>query len=215
MKCISPIRRYLTYFLKHNVNSRVSCNIKCVTLQTIMTDPTPLGQVKAFARQDAIFLALLWIASFLTMIYFPSLAVGSILALSTPFLVGWRLIRFRDDVLDGDINFGKSYFFSSYTFIYASLLFALFHYLFFRYFDNGAFINYLEYNHRVLQNAYEGSDNTSPALISNIKDSIEEFRRLKPIETALLFMVQNLLIGTFSSLIIAFLCMKRKKKNVI
>ena len=50
-----------------------------------MINVVALVQVKAFARQEGVFLALLWIASFLLMVYTPSSSWGNLLAISTPF----------------------------------------------------------------------------------------------------------------------------------
>ena len=59
-----------------------------------MINVTALVQLKAFARQDGVILALTWIASFILMIYTPQYSYGNLLALSTPFIVGWRLCAF-------------------------------------------------------------------------------------------------------------------------
>ena len=57
-------------------------------------------QLKAFARQDALILSLLWIASFACVVMIPAGALGNLLALTTPFIVAWRLSKFRDQALN-------------------------------------------------------------------------------------------------------------------
>ena len=66
-----------------------------------MIDATALVQLKAFARQDGAILALAWTASFALIVYSPQYSLGNLLALATPFIVGWRLSRFRDYALGG------------------------------------------------------------------------------------------------------------------
>ena len=80
-----------------------------------------LVQLKAFARQDALLLALLWAASFACIMLLNAGFIGNILALATPFLVGYRLKAFRTEALFGVISFRRAYAYSLYVFIYASL----------------------------------------------------------------------------------------------
>ena len=76
-----------------------------------MTAPEYM-QLKAYARQDGFFLALLWTASFACYILGISnqmlgmLAIG--LAVMTPFFVAGRLRKFRDEGREGLISFGRS-----------------------------------------------------------------------------------------------------------
>ena len=55
-----------------------------------------LIQLKAFARQDGAILGIVWIVSFASIVLSPQTSWGNIIALTTPFIVGWRLYRFRD-----------------------------------------------------------------------------------------------------------------------
>lgn len=90
-----------------------------------MINVAHLVQLKAFARQDALLLALLWAASFACIMMLNAGLIGNILALATPFLVGKRLAAFRTQALYGVISFRRAYAYSLYVFIYASLVFAL------------------------------------------------------------------------------------------
>ena len=62
-----------------------------------------LVQLKAFARQDALLLALLWAAGFACMMRRNAGFIGNIVALATPFLVGYRLKAFRTEALFGGL----------------------------------------------------------------------------------------------------------------
>ena len=82
-------------------------------------------QLKAFARQDAFVLSIIWIASFACITVVPAGVLGNLLALATPFIIAWRLTKFRDQILGGSISFRRAFAYGVYTFFYASLLFAL------------------------------------------------------------------------------------------
>ena len=108
-----------------------------------MTLSDAFKQVKAFARIDGVFMAVLWAASFMAIIFDPQSVWGTMLAIATPFVAGARLKVFRDRALDGVISFRRGYAYLWYTFLYASLLFAAFQLVYFRFFDNGAFVGML------------------------------------------------------------------------
>jgi hypothetical protein len=174
-----------------------------------MMNIVALVQLKSFARQDGVFLALLWIASFLLVVLVPTSAWGNLLALSTPFFVGWLLIRFRNNALDGSISFLRGYAYSCYTFFYASLIFAVAQYVFFRYFDNGNFLNILIESVNVWETVYkEGQMHSGPSP-AEMKEGLAMFEQLTPIQLTFIFMMQNLFFGALLSLPIAFFCKKK------
>ena len=86
-------------------------------------------QLRAFARVDGTYVGILWIASFacyLGGLSSPMLGlVGGILAVASPFFAAKRLIKFRDDIRDGEISGRRSMLYYALMFFYASLLFAL------------------------------------------------------------------------------------------
>ena len=98
-------------------------------------------QLKAYARQDGFFLALLWTASFACYILgvtnhiMEMLALG--LAITTPFFVAGRLRKFRDEGREGLISFGRSYAYTIFVFFYGAVLLAVVQFLYFAYMDNG------------------------------------------------------------------------------
>ncbi len=164
-------------------------------------------QLKAFARQDALILALLWTASFACITVLPAKALGDLLALATPFLVGWRLVRFRNDTLGGTISFRRAFAYSLYEFAYASLIFALVQFAYFRFLDNGAFASATTETMRMLTPIYEQNGMTK----AQINESISIIKMLTPIQWAFMFMMNNLLVGAVASIPIAAICKKSKR----
>ena len=182
-------------------------NIKYVRLQPDMDNVVAFVQLKAFARQDGVFLALLWIAGFLTMLFLPASPFGSLLTLSTPFFVGWLLVRFRNYAYDGVISFGNAFLFSVLTFFYASLIFTAAQFVYLRYFDAGRFMTMIQNSVLEMERVYKDSG----MQIDNIRQGAALIGQLSAIELALVFMVQNMLIGFILSVPIALLCKRSKK----
>lgn len=162
-------------------------------------------QLKAFARQDALILAAVWTASFLCATMAGAGVLGNLLAIATPFLVGWRLIKFRDNVLGGGISFRRAFAFSFHVFVYASLVFALVQFVYFRFIDRGSFAQMIGDSMRLLTPMYKESGISQ----QQITQSISLVNMLTPVQWAFMFMMQNLLIGAVASLPIAAVCKRR------
>lgn len=166
-----------------------------------MINVTALIQLKAFARQDGFLLFLLWIASFAVIVNNPTSSWGSLLAMATPFYVGYLLARFRNFALDGVISFRRALAFSLYTFFYASLLFAVAQFVYFRYLDNGTFMTMLLTSVKALEPVYRAQGIS----MSELQQSLSMIGQLTPVETAFIFMMQNILIGAILSFPIAWI----------
>lgn len=162
-------------------------------------------QLKAFARQDGAILALVWTASFIALMMSPETSWGNLLALASPFAVGWRLGRFRDDALDGVISFRRGLAYSWYTFFYASLLFAVVQYLYFRYIGQGAINTLFAEAAQQMRAVYQ----TQGFSDQQFAQATDIMTNLKPIQLAFLFLIQNLMFGSILSLPIAAIGMKR------
>lgn len=174
-----------------------------------MINVESLMQVKAFARQDGVLLALLWIASFACVVLMPQSMLGTLLAIATPFFVGWRLGKFRNYALNGIISFRRSYAFSVYTFVYATLIFAIAQYVYFRFLDGGVFTNMVETTVQTMIPIYEQNGISAQQLT----DSLALITKLTPVEWAFTFLMQNLIIGLAISLPIAAIGMRRRLPN--
>lgn len=161
-----------------------------------------LVQLKAFARQDGAILSLLWMISFAAVMYMPQSAIGNILALATPFVVGWRLCSFRDNALGGYISFRRSFGYCVYTFIYASLIFALAQYLYFRFLDGGRFCSLITMSATAMADVYKRAGMST----QDLNTALGLMQAVTPISWAFVFMMQNILIGVAASLPVAAVC---------
>lgn len=166
-----------------------------------MINVISLIQLKAFARQDGFLLFLLWIASFAIIVSNPASSWGSMLAMATPFFVGWLLIKFRNYALNGVISFRRALAFSIFTFFYASMLFAVAQYVYFRFLDHGALISMLTSSIKALEPVYQAQG----VSVEGLKQSVEMIGQLSPVEIAFVFMMQNIFMGFFMSFPIALL----------
>ena len=165
-------------------------------------------QLRAFARQDGALMALVWIASFLFTVYVPQNGIGSLLAITIPFVLGWRLCAFRNYALDGIISFRRAYLYCVYTFFYASLVFALVQFAYFRFLDHGAFAQTLTDSIKLLMPMYEQNGLSK----ADVTQTITQMTMLTPIEWSFIFMMQNIFVGFVLSLPVAALCRKTMKQ---
>lgn len=167
-------------------------------------------QVKAFARIDGVFMAVLWAVSFIAVVYNPQSIWGAMLALSTPFVAGARLKVFRDQALDGVISFRRGYAYLWYTFFYASLLFAAFQLVYFRFFDHGTFVAMVISALQVIEKAYLEQN----LQIGELQEAANTLRSVNYIELVFSFFCQNVTFCTMLALPVAA-AMRRNKSRII
>ena len=156
-------------------------------------------QLKAFARQDGMFLGLLWTASFAALILMPQSGLSNILVFLTPILVGWRLIKFRDYALNGYISFRRAYAYCFYTFFYSSLIFAVVQWIYFKFLDHGTFYQMISQTLSTLTPIYRRNGIN----ISELHKSLDSLGQLNAIELSFMIMMWNMLTGIVASLAIA------------
>jgi hypothetical protein len=160
-----------------------------------MTAPEYI-QLKAYARQDGFFLALLWIASFTSYIFGLTsqiMALASILmAITSPFFVASRLKKFRDEGRDGVISFGRSYVYTIFVFFYGAVLLAVAHYLYFAYMDNGYLVN----SFAKMMTSDEGKMLLEQyGMTQMVDESLAEMAATRPIDYALNLLTINISLG--------------------
>lgn len=169
-------------------------------------------QLKAYARQDGFFLALLWIASFAC--YIMGITNGLLgmaammLAVMTPFFVAGRLRKFRDEGREGVISFRRSYAYTVFVFFYGAVLLAVAQFVYFAYLDNG----YLLSTYSKIVSSSEGHELIKQYGMSQmVNDSLSEMASLRPIDFALNILTVNIIIGFLLGVPIG-LVMQRAKK---
>ena len=166
-----------------------------------------LIQLKAFARQDALLLAGLWMVSFAFIVMAPQSLLGGLLAFATPFVAGWLLRQFRDKVLDGFISFRRGFAYCFYCFIYASLLFAVAQYVYFRFINGGQFIQMLTESVKALEPVYQERGLNA----AELQQTLDAMKSLPPSQWVFMLLMQNIVIGIFLSIPIAVILRKVKK----
>ena len=168
-----------------------------------MISPDTLIQLKAFARQDGLLLALFWTASFAMTMMAPQSIWGNVL--------GWRTTLFRDGALDGVISFRRAAAHGIYSVFYASLVFALVQYVYFRFLDNGTFMGIMSDGVKVIEDLYKQQGlNTS-----EITQSLETMRNISPVQWAFMLMLQNITIGSLLALPVAAFCKRSVRREQI
>ena len=178
-----------------------------------MTAPEYI-QLKAYARQDGFFLALLWTASFVCYIMgitnqmLGMLAIG--LAIMTPFFVAGRLRKFRDEGREGQISFRRSYAYTIFVFFYAAVLLAVVQFLYFAYIDNG----YLMSSFSRMMSSEEGKQIISQYGMSQmVEEGLSEMANIRPIDYALNILTVNIIIGFIVGVPIGLVMQREKVKQ--
>lgn len=150
-----------------------------------------LVQIRAFSRLDGLWLALFWTLSFLLIMVVPGGSLGSLLALSTPIFMWWRVTRFRDGVTSGLISFRRSLYYSAIMISHAICVFALVQFVYFKFIDGGRFVAYLSHSVDVLTKAYSDSGIDLSQLVEGVKLLAEA----TPMELVMSFMIQNFMLA--------------------
>lgn len=170
-------------------------------------------QLRAFARVDGTYVGILWIASFacyLGGLSSPMLGlVGGILAVASPFFAAKRLIKFRDDIRDGEISGRRSMLYYALMFFYASLLFALAQYLYFAFLDGGYLMR--EYTSMLSSPEMKQAMQAYGMTADQLMEGLKEFANTSPIMTALNIMTMNITIGLICSLPVSLFTRRARK----
>jgi Na+/glutamate symporter len=177
--------------------------------------PAEYIQMKAFARLDGVLLAVLWVSSFA--LYVAGLALpvlglaAMVLMVATPFFVGFRLGKFRDEGRDGIISFRRGWVYVVFVFFYAAILLALAQYAYFAYMDHG----YLMQSFSTALSTPEAVQMMKQYGIEQaMAESLEQMGQLRPIDYALNVLTVNILAGMVLGLPIAAMLQRRSVKHI-
>lgn len=161
-------------------------------------------QLKAFARIDGAWLALVWTASFALYIGGMTnpllMMAGMLVAVCSPFFVAARLRRFRDRVREGYLSFRRAYAYSALTFFYGALLFAVAQFVYFQFIDQGYIANRVA---EVMGDPQMRQVIKAYGMGQAMDETIQALRDTRPIDYALSYFTTNVIIGILLSLPVA------------
>ena len=181
-----------------------------------MTTREEYEQLRAFARIDGAIVGGLWIVSFAFFIgefSYPVLANLALLAgVASIVTATLRLKRFRDNVLDGVITFGRALLYGMLVYFYASLLMAAAQFVYFQFIDQGflmtqyaTIVSTPEFKSMI--KAYGMRPEDTDLIIDNIS-------ALRPIDIALQFFSLNIIMGFCVSLPVAVMLKSKYKRKL-
>ena len=169
-----------------------------------MITPAEYIQLKAFARIDGAWLALVWLASFgcsIAGLMDPLLGMVSLaLAVMSPFFVARRLRVYRDTVKQGVLSFKRGWAFALLVFFYGSVLLAVAQYVYFAFLDKGFMVQMLSQALASPQTAQIMAQSGMNELLSM---SVQQMQSMRPIDISLQFLTTNIFLGVVLSLPIA------------
>jgi hypothetical protein len=173
--------------------------------------PQEYIQLKAFARQDGVLLALLWTGSLLCYILgmtYPLLGIAAlILIAASPFFAAQRLRHYRDYGREGVISFSRSYAYTVLLFFYGGVLFAIAVYVYFAFLDKGFFLSKLIETF----SSPEGREAIKAyGIEGQLDENIKFLSELRPIDMALNMLTINIIMGFFLGVPIAAIMQKAK-----
>lgn len=176
-----------------------------------MIEPIKIIQTKAFARQDGAILGAAWIIGFLCAMHsieYPILSIiNNVLTICTPFIVAFRLRSFRDDATEGVISYRRALAYCVLTFFYATLLLTAVQFVWFKWFDGGAFLNtQVLPTYEAIFKAYQIPESESSAIIETVN-------YMTPASWASFFMMTEMMLGIIVSFPIAAIMKKDIQKN--
>lgn len=175
--------------------------------------PAEYVQLKAFARVDGLLLALLWSASFACYILGlsqPMLAMAALgMVVATPFVVGSRLRRFRDEARQGIISLKRGWAYAVLVFFYGGVLLALVQYVYLAYMDKGYLAMALG---KLLSSPENQLALSQLGLGDQVAESMALMEQTRPIDFVLNMLTMNILAGIVLGLPIAAV-MRRQDNN--
>ncbi len=173
-----------------------------------MITPIELKQLRAYGNQDGAILALVWTLSFAATVTEFSPMLSSLLLLSTPLVMFWRLRRFRQDALADNISFLRALYYTLHTYICATILFAAVQFIYFNWLDHGHFFQMLDSYIVQATPIYKqaGVD------VGTLKGEIGLMRQLTPIQLCFNFATMHFFWGLILSPIVALAGKKTVKQ---
>ena len=160
--------------------------------------------LRAYTRYDGFYLGVIWIASFACLIgmaSYPSLSMASLaIALTTPFFVGMQLKKYRDNGRQGVLPFTHALLYCFRVFMNAAIVFAIAQWAYMQFLDNGRLAG-------MLQTMMMQEETQALLKQTGLKSEelVAAFTQVSPLQFALTYFVENIIIGIVLSLPIALI----------
>ena len=117
-----------------------------------------------------------------------------------------QLRKYRDEVLQGTLKFGRGWFYVVLQFFHASVLFAVAQFIYFAFIDKGYFMDTLS----EMLLAPENKEALKALGMQGLEETLTMMRQMRPIDQVLNILMSNLLIGCLVGVPIAAFCKKEK-----
>lgn len=127
--------------------------------------------------------------------------------------VAYYLTRtYRNRVAGGVITFLEGWWFTMMMYLYSSLLLAAAYYIYFRYFDNGALMAFVQSQYDLIaSNASE----VPAGMLAQLKEMMDMVGSMSPIDMAINRCAGNMMIGFFVGIVIALFVRRTKPQSTL
>ena len=172
-------------------------------------------QLKAYARIEGLIFGLWGVvtfACFIGSLHDAGLEMlSSIGVICMPFFAFYRLRRFRDKVLGGEISFRRGFAYLAFSFGYASFIMMAAAYVYFNFVDNGDFLSMIE--QRIMMPEMQEAFRQTGVDTAVLRENINALAEVRPIDIAFSILVNGLVMGFFLSLFLGFVCQRKVKSE--
>ena len=168
-------------------------------------------QLKAFARVDGAKLGVFWIISFALFIANFTYPFCGLLWMATmiftPFYIGIMTRQYAVKVMGGRVSYRRAYVYSVLVTFYGGLILALAQWAYFQFLDHGFVMgNYISLlDDKTFKESLESFGYST----KDIRQLLEQFSKLRPIDISLQMLWSNFLAGVILSLTTALYASKR------
>lgn len=181
----------------------------------IMITVEEYKQFKAFTRQDGAFIGVLMSVAFLIFVKSftnPSMQMLYLLCMvAVPMVAALRVRNYRDKIVMKRISKRRAFGYCLSCFMYGSLVLALSVFVYFQFFDNGAFLASL--NEYFAMPEMKVAMETYGLNQADMKEQLNSLSELRPVDVALSVITNTFTIGICCSLFIALL--SRREPRVV
>ncbi|MCC8188234.1 MAG: DUF4199 domain-containing protein [Bacteroides sp.] len=172
-------------------------------------------QLHTYAMYCGTYLGIFWIVKFiflpLALSYSFCMFLFVALTIGVPF-IGYAFLKaYRDKVCGGEITFLNGWLFTVFMYMFASLLTAVAHYIYFRYLDQGYFMEKYE---MLVQTLLAADVSGMEVYRDQLEAMISEFRSVTPIDLTINMLSRNVFFGSILAIPTAWVARRRKNPGL-